>query len=1014
MKKILQIVLSFISLVTFAQEAPNPFKFTSIIDMYDFPASGSTGILETNLPLYTIQNSGLVLPLNLSYNQMGNTNVFYNGNQFGDAWNLNSGGTISRKSTPQVTTVSPATVYVSCNGFIMNSYNVKHYKHKPYMFDENYFTINPSSTVNPTPDVYTFSVNGMSGKFIIEKKSNNFGGSYYEAKILEKSDFVKIIIGNINNEINFDQIIIYDKNGYKYVFASPSNINHNEYLDQYYTDYEITVPGNCSLVTSPLHTGLNGSINPNQTVYKGVISASILTGRKFWQNLELTEIYDNNNKKLVTYEYESVGVSRYDGSNAWINGMGMHLSYSVLYLKKIIIENQGQIIFDNQIATVNSGKLVNSYTKSIEIKDLKGALIKKIAFDYHTYQSNLLAFAQPGNFLKLSFNKRFLNRIIESDGTANKNLITSIEYKNSTINQSNTLVDRYGFLVGYNGYCKDHVRREHYKSDFYILNKIKYPTGGSVLYKFGPNIFSYFSGNYTNSITDFNGDNHVYTNVNGVQDLNATFRIAVNPGDTLAILNKIGSQLNVYSSNTNFSYTNLLGNVTRKPNGFSGYIDETYCKHEFTRIVIPANYANNYIYLKYVNNQTNFTNNVYVFKYKFKADPFTFAYGNGSRIEKIGYYTTNVAKNTLDLSNGEALAEKIVTFSYNDPNDIDKSSGNSPSLSSFLSSHEYIPTFYEYQKTSIKNIGSTLNYYKVPSFTWRENIPREVVTSKVYDIHNNLISQVDNQYTYHSEDISAYPSLHFWDFKPFVSKVTSNSKNYEGANYVETSNEKEFNPSHAQLMSEISTDNLGKSVKIEHSYNISTTAPYVLTNTSSKQFVNNVLVEEFQNTYDAKGNLLNVKFKTPEMTALEQIGAVNTYDSNGNLVNSVSADGVSTCYIWGYNKTKIVAKLVNISYTDFTSNANIQNIITHVNNYSNISSANYNEAALKDYLSGLHYAASNALVTCYVYKPMVGISEIIDENGKSTSYIYDSYNRLKTIKDHLGNILKEYEYNFTN
>jgi len=45
---------------------------------------------------------------------------------------------------------------------------------------------------------------------------------------------------------------------------------------------------------------------------------------------------------------------------------------------------------------------------------------------------------------------------------------------------------------------------------------------------------------------------------------------------------------------------------------------------------------------------------------------------------------------------------------------------------------------------------------------------------------------------------------------------------------------------------------------------------------------------------------------------------------------------------------------------------------------------------------------------------MVGLSSITDENGKTTTYHYDIFNRLSTVKDNLGNILKEYQYSFTN
>lgn len=46
------------------------------------------------------------------------------------------------------------------------------------------------------------------------------------------------------------------------------------------------------------------------------------------------------------------------------------------------------------------------------------------------------------------------------------------------------------------------------------------------------------------------------------------------------------------------------------------------------------------------------------------------------------------------------------------------------------------------------------------------------------------------------------------------------------------------------------------------------------------------------------------------------------------------------------------------------------------------------------------------------YYPLIGAKSITDQNGRVTTYSYDDFNRLEEIKDHNGNILKHYEYNF--
>jgi hypothetical protein len=55
-----------------------------------------------------------------------------------------------------------------------------------------------------------------------------------------------------------------------------------------------------------------------------------------------------------------------------------------------------------------------------------------------------------------------------------------------------------------------------------------------------------------------------------------------------------------------------------------------------------------------------------------------------------------------------------------------------------------------------------------------------------------------------------------------------------------------------------------------------------------------------------------------------------------------------------------------------------------------------------------------ALMTTYTYAPLIGETSMGDPNGKLTYYDYDSFNRLKNIKDFQGNILKNYQYNYVN
>jgi len=52
------------------------------------------------------------------------------------------------------------------------------------------------------------------------------------------------------------------------------------------------------------------------------------------------------------------------------------------------------------------------------------------------------------------------------------------------------------------------------------------------------------------------------------------------------------------------------------------------------------------------------------------------------------------------------------------------------------------------------------------------------------------------------------------------------------------------------------------------------------------------------------------------------------------------------------------------------------------------------------------------MVTTYTYTPLAGITSANDENNQATIYTYDPFQRLKTVTDSEGNILKNYEYHY--
>ena len=76
----------------------------------------------------------------------------------------------------------------------------------------------------------------------------------------------------------------------------------------------------------------------------------------------------------------------------------------------------------------------------------------------------------------------------------------------------------------------------------------------------------------------------------------------------------------------------------------------------------------------------------------------------------------------------------------------------------------------------------------------------------------------------------------------------------------------------------------------------------------------------------------------------------------------------------------------------------------------------YNWDATRSRLTSVVYdegTGGKNFTTSYTYKNLVGVETITDPNGLETNFEYDSYNRLKLVRDHENKIVASYEYNYT-
>src|SRR5690606_13689753 len=193
----------------------------------------------------------------------------------------------------------------------------------------------------------------------------------------------------------------------------------------------------------------------------------------------------------------------------------------------------------------NNGNLVDSYTNALQVKDLKGAIIKTIEF-YYTHRTLSMDNGKKG------LSKLYLNQIRHFNQGKTKFENYVIEYKNSSFSNTEATVDSEGFLKTKN--CFGDYERFREIATYMSLQKITYPTGGVTLYQFEPN---------THSSTTY----QQYNNFN-------TTALLITP-----VYNSATSQ---YSFNIPAGYEKMYINVISSNSSYSLYQSGQFLKYLYT------------------------------------------------------------------------------------------------------------------------------------------------------------------------------------------------------------------------------------------------------------------------------------------------------------------------------------------------------------------------------------------------------------------------------------------------
>lgn len=297
---------------------------------------------------------------------------------------------------------------------------------------------------------------------------------------------------------------------------------------------------------------------------------------------------------------------------------------------------------------------------------------------------------------------------------------------------------------------------------------------------------------------------------------------------------------------------------------------------------------------------------------------------------------------------------------------------------------------------------------------------------KVYNDQNQLLAS--EKYTYAFEDYISDTYQFYINNSPYTSKPTyvkkanANIKSFmNNGGIIENINETVINKFNLKpsYIKETSADGTIRDKQflypsaasgyahLENAYIISDPIQTITKN-------NGKVISNTQLKYD------NNKFQpTSALSINPNDGSLKTairyddYDVQGNLRqytavgDESTGKGVTTTVIWGYNNTMPIAEVKGASLSDIGSLADT--IIAKSN--LDVDATSETELINALDLFRTNPALKNFQITTYTYDPLIGVTTLTPPNGMREIYRYDQQNKLKSVVNVNGNILKEYKYN---
>ncbi|MBE9599468.1 hypothetical protein [Pedobacter sp. MC2016-24] len=980
-----------------APPIPTSPQAVSIMQHGEFGINYYTGIPNISIPLYTIDHYGYKLPVALSYYPQP-VKPGYNYDVYGHGWGLSINSCVSRtiKALPD-----------EQNDFKLES-NLLYQSYDTYK--DGLLT-----NYNWEHDAFNVSLPDGSGFDLILDR-NQFSG------ILQYivSNGRKLKIDANYSSYQIESFVITDENGVKYTFeGGDTPYLGTSAFPQSFISWQL------SRIDLPAAPGA-----PITFEYGTVIES---TAANFGEANVII--------KRVWIPYTSAGgVNQYEGHKEAIYD---NISYKMKLLSSI---SYGNTIVN--LSYENGSPSAKNYVKGIQVMD-NGTLSRNISFGVNkrsayipgSVTGNTIAqldriktvdlqlndsteiyrFNYGGSYYSFSGTDHWgylnstggqygvgrLNVLIEDRPENNINPI-AIEATEVPKNQRD-LSPYYNLRLSSNAYVDSRLPSD--ASSHGILEKIIYPTGGYTEFT--------FENNRCLTATDYDGS-YIYDKNNWREMSAGGFRIK-------KITNYKAE--NIVSDVKSFRYGRLHDPSTNSHTGLGeATVDPNILSYStFSSYQIPTTIQNMLVGLSPAGQHESFVN------------PFPYILNN-----IFGWDCSISAANFRRVLDGRVPVVYPEVTVYD--GDVENSQWVAPTLTG-KTVYEYDAYDYRYNDTSFfekpQYYGNTLYY---DPYKCRYNVLKEkrdflytgsdfIIKRKETNDWMASYASVNNHMfvnTYKTEFYPAGTTVSEW----FTSRADNighsvlqakSITNYEGNASINSTESYMYN-SNNQLNYKRTYDSRNVLTETKMTYpelSTSGTTPTIIEKMVGRNILAPVLkTETFVDDKKVSGvkmDYAEFPYGTSTVLMPSQLSKLETgatggvyslehevlrYSANGNPVEFVTKSGQHGIYLWGYNDRYMIAEIKNATYAQVLSVLSQSGITDLQNGVFGTVSPNM------VVINALRQQLPTAAVSTYTYVPLVGMTSQTDAKGMTTYYEYDNFQRLKTIKDQNGHVIKSYDYHY--